>query len=108
VIVAVASNAVEHAAGVWLAWKARPDYAVSTILNSPLQIALLLTPVLVLISPALGPAHLVLVFQPMLVAALAVATLAVAIVIYDGEYSWLEGVSLVALYVIVASAFWWG
>ena len=29
-------------------------------------------------------------------------------VIYDGEYSWLEGVSLVALYVIVASAFWWG
>ena len=108
VIVAVASNAVEHAAGVWLAWKARPDYALSTILNSPLQIALVLTPVLVLASPALGPAPLVLVFKPMLVAALAIATLAVTIVIYDGEYSWLEGVSLVALYVVIASAFWWG
>lgn len=108
VIVAVASNAVEQAAGVWLAWKARPDYAISTILNSPLQIALLLTPVLVLISPALGPAHLLLVFQPMLVAALAIATLAVGVVTYDGEYSWLEGVALVALYAIIASAFWWG
>ena len=108
VIVAVASNAVEHAAGVWLAWKGRPDYAISTILNSPLQIALLLTPLLVLISPALGPTHLLLVFQPLLVAAVAISTLAVGIVIYDGEYSWLEGISLVALYAIIASAFWWG
>ena len=108
VIVAIAANAVEHAAGVWLAWKGRPDYAISTILNSPLQIALLLTPLLVLISPALGPAHLLLVFQPLLVAAVAIATLAVGIVIYDGEYSWLEGISLVALYAIIASAFWWG
>jgi Ca2+:H+ antiporter len=108
VIVAIASNAVENAAGIRFAWRARPDYAISTILNSPLQIALLLTPLLVLLSPALGPAHLLLVFPPLLVAALAISTVAVGIVIYDGEYSWLEGVSLIALYAIVASAFWWG
>jgi Ca2+:H+ antiporter len=30
------------------------------------------------------------------------------VVIYDGEYSWLEGVALIALYVIVATALWWG
>jgi Ca2+:H+ antiporter len=108
VIVAIASNAVENAAAVRFAWRARPDYAISATLNSPLQIALLLTPLLVLISPALGPAHLLLVFPPLLVAALAIATVAVGIVIYDGEYSWLEGVSLIALYAIVASALWWG
>jgi Ca2+:H+ antiporter len=108
VIVAVASNAVENAAGIRFAWKARPDYAISTILNSPLQIALLLTPVLVMVSPAIGPAHLTLVFPPLLVAALAVAVVVVAIVVYDGEYSWLEGVALIALYAIVATAFWWG
>ena len=108
VIVALASNAVENAAGIRFAWKARPDYAISTILNSPLQITLLLTPVLVLVSPLLGPAHLTLVFPTLLVAALAVAVVVVAIVVYDGEYSWLEGIALIALYVIVAAALWWG
>jgi Ca2+:H+ antiporter len=108
VIVAIASNAVENVAGIRFAWKARPDYAISTILNSPLQITLFLTPLLVLISPVIGPAHLTLVFPPLLVAALAVAVVVVAIVVYDGEYSWLEGVALIALYVVVAAAFWWG
>ncbi len=108
VIVAIASNAVENFAGVRFAWKARPDYAISTILNSPLQIALFLTPVLVLVSAFIGPQQLTLVFPPLLVAALAVAVVVVAVVVYDGEYSWLEGVALIALYVIVAAAFWWG
>jgi Ca2+:H+ antiporter len=108
VIVAIASNAVENAAGIRFAWKARPDLAISTILSSPLQITLFLTPVLVLVSPLIGPAHLTLVFPPLLVAALAVAVVVVGVVIYDGEYSWLEGVALIALYVIVATALWWG
>jgi Ca2+:H+ antiporter len=108
VIVAIASNAVENAAGIRFAWKARPDYAISTILNSPLQITLLLTPALVLVSPAIGPAHLTLVFPPLLVAALAVAVVVVTVVLYDGEYSWLEGAALIALYMIIAAAFWWG
>lgn len=108
VIVALASNAVENAAGIRFAWKARPDYAISTILNSPLQITLLLTPVLVLVSPLIGPSHLTLVFPPLLVVALAVAVVVVAVVVYDGEYSWLEGVALIALYVIVAASLWWG
>jgi Ca2+:H+ antiporter len=108
VIVAIASNAVENAAGVRFAWKARPDYAISTILSSPLQITLLLTPVLVLVSPLIGPAQLTLVFPPLLVASLAVAIVVVTVVVYDGEYSWLEGAALIALYAIVAAAFWWG
>ena len=108
VIVALASNAVENAAGIRFAWKARPDLAISTILNSPLQITLFLIPVLVLVSPLIGPAHLPLVFPPLLVAALAVGVVVVGVVVYDGEYSWLEGVALIALYVIVATAFWWG
>jgi Ca2+:H+ antiporter len=108
VIVAIASNGVENAVGIRFAWKARPDFAISTILNSPLQIALFLTPVLVLVSPVVGPHHLTLVFPLLLVAALAVAVVVVAIVVYDGEYSWLEGTALIALYVIVAAALWWG
>jgi len=108
VIVAIASNAVENAVGIRFALKARPDYAISAILNSPLQIALLLTPVLILLSRVVGPQQLTLVFPPLLVAALAVAAILVVVVIYDGEYTWLEGVALIAVYGIIATAFWWG
>lgn len=108
VIIAIASNAVENVAGIRFAWRARPDYAISAILNSPLQVTLLLTPLLVLVSPVIGPAHLTLVFSPLLIAAVAIAVVVVTVVVYDGEYSWLEGVALIALYALSAAAFWWG
>jgi Ca2+:H+ antiporter len=108
VVVAIASNAVEHVVGIRFALKAKPQYAISTTLNSPLQVALLLTPILVLLSRFVGPTQLNLVFPPLLVAALGVSVVAVALIIYDGEYTWIEGVALVALYCIVAAAFWWG
>jgi Ca2+:H+ antiporter len=108
VIVAVASNAVENAVGVRFALRAKPAYALSTTLASPLQVALLLTPVLVLLSAGVGPHALTLVFPPLLVAALGLATLVVVVVVYDGEYTWIEGVALLGLYVIVATAFFWG
>lgn len=108
VVVAIASNAVENAVGVRFAWKAKPEYAISTTLNSPLQVALLLTPVLVLVSRAVGPAKLTLVFPPLLVVALAISTVVVTVVIYDGEYTWIEGVALIGLYCLLVSAFWWG
>ncbi len=108
VIVAIASNAVEHVVGIRFAMKAKPEYAISTTLNSPLQVALLLTPVLVLLSRVVGPTQLNLVFPPLLVAALAMSTLVVAVIIYDGEYTWIEGMALIALYCIIATTFWWG
>jgi Ca2+:H+ antiporter len=108
VIVAIASNAVEHVVGIRFALRAKPEYAISTTLNSPLQVALLLTPVLVLLSPAVGPVKLTLVFPPLMVAALAVSSLVVTVIIYDGEYTWVEGVALIGLYCMVAASFWWG
>ncbi|MDQ6617254.1 MAG: sodium:proton exchanger [Actinomycetota bacterium] len=108
VIVAIASNAVENMVGIRFALSGRPDYALSTILNSPLQVALLLTPALVLISHLTGPTPLTLVFPTLEVAALALATIVVIVVLADGEYVWLEGVALIGLYGIVVAAFWWG
>lgn len=107
VVVAIASNAVENAVAVRFALKARPEFAMSMTLASPLQVALMLTPILVLVSRAIGPTPLSLVFPPLLVAAVGLATVVVVIVVYDGEYTWLEGVALLALYGIVAASVWW-
>ena len=50
VIVAIAGNAVENAAGLVLAYKGRSDLAISVVKNSVAQIAAFLFPLLVLIS----------------------------------------------------------
>ena len=73
-----------------------------------MQIALGLFPILVLLSYVLGGAILTFVLSPMLVAVLLLAVIVSAFIIYDGESIWLEGLALMGLYCIVASAFWWG
>lgn len=108
VIVAIAGNAVENVVGVQLAAKNESEYAFSIILNSPIQIALVLAPVLVLVSQIFGLASLTLVFGPMLIVALLVAVVLAAIIAFDGESTWLEGAALIALYCIIAASFWWG
>jgi len=108
VIVAIAGNAVENVVGIQFAARDKPDYAVSVILNSSLQVALGLTPALVLLSFVLGATHLTLVLPGLLLAALGLAAGIGALIVYDGESTWLEGLALIGLYGIIAAAFWWG
>jgi Ca2+:H+ antiporter len=108
VIVAIAGNAVENVVGIQLAARNKSDTALSVILNSPLQIALVLAPVLVLLSPVIGGATFTLVFPALLVTSVVAAILAVSFVIVDGESEWLEGAALLGLYVVIAASFWWG
>jgi Ca2+:H+ antiporter len=107
VVVAIAGNAIENVVGIQLAYRNQANYALSVIINSPLQVALVLAPALVLLSFLTGTA-LTLVFAPMLVVAVAITVLTVSVVVLDGESNWLEGATLVALYCIIAAAFWWG
>ena len=108
VVVAIAGNAVENVVGIKLARQNKPDYAVSVIVNSPVQIALVLAPLLVLLSPLVGGAVFTLAFAPLLIAAVFIAMLVVTVIVLDGESTWLEGVALVGLYVVIATSFWWG
>jgi Ca2+:H+ antiporter len=108
VIVAIAGNAVENVVGIKLAIKNKMDYAISVVLNSSLQIALALIPILVLLSFFFTPVTLTLVLPPLLVVCLALAAILSALIVYDGESNWLEGVALIGLYVMIALSFWWG
>jgi Ca2+:H+ antiporter len=107
VVVAIAGNAIENAVGLQLTFRNQADYALSVIIHSPLQAALLVAPALVLISLATATT-LTLVFAPLLVATLVVAVLLVTFIVFDGESNWLEGVILIGLYLIIATLFWWG
>jgi Ca2+:H+ antiporter len=107
VVVAIAGNAVENVVGVQLAARNRPDFAISVIVNSALQVALLLTPLLVFGSLFFATT-LTLVFPTLLAIALLLAAGITAIVVYDGESTWEEGAILVGLYIVIAASFWWG
>ena len=107
VVVAIAGNAVENVVGIQLAARNQADYALSIILQSPVQIALVLAPVLVLVAPLVG-ATFTLVLSPLLVVSLVLSVVIIVLVVNDGESNWLEGASLLVLYALIATAFWWG
>lgn len=107
VIVAIAGNAVENVVGVRLAYTNESDSALSVILQSPVQIAMTVAPVLVLLSPVVG-ASFTLVLPPLLLVALLLAVVVTVLVVFDGKSNWLEGAALITLYAVVATSFWWG
>ncbi len=108
VIVAIAGNAVENVVGITAAARNESDLAVSLILNSSLQIALLLIPALVLISIFLGGPMLTLVAPPLLITSLGLAAVLGALIVSDGESNYVEGFALIGLYVIIAGSVWFG
>jgi Ca2+:H+ antiporter len=108
VIVAIAGNAIENVVGVQLAARNQSEYAFSVVINSPLQIALVLAPLLVILSQVFGIAALTLVFSPLLIVSLVIAVSITIVITFDGESNWIEGASMIAVYVVIAGAFWWG
>ncbi|MDH4131925.1 MAG: calcium/proton exchanger [Gemmatimonadota bacterium] len=108
IVIPLIGNAAEHATAVVVAKKGKMDLALQIALGSSTQIALLIAPLLVFIGlvtvPASSGVQMDLVFQPMAVLGLGLATLLASIVTLDGESNWFEGVQLLALYALVAIA----
>jgi Ca2+:H+ antiporter len=107
VVVAIAGNAVENVVGVQLAARNQPEFAISVIMNSSLQVALALTPAIVFLS-LFFDTHLMLTFPVLLAFSLVLAGILATVIVVDGESTWQEGVILVGLYVVIAASFWWG
>lgn len=108
VVVAIAGNAVENVVGIRLAAEGKADLAVSVVLNSALQVAVVLIPVLILVSFAFGQTPFTLAIPPILAVALFASILVVTVVTVDGRADIVDGTALIGLYVIIAAIFWWG
>jgi Ca2+:H+ antiporter len=108
IVIPIIGNAAEHATAVVVARKGKLDLALQIALGSSTQVALLVAPLLVFAGALLGPdsagRYLNLVFTPLEVVAVGLATLLGAIVTLDGESHWFEGVQLLALFALVAIA----
>ncbi len=105
IAVAIIGNAAEHSTAILMAMKNQMDLAYHIAVGSSMQIALFVAPVLVFLSYAIGsPMDLVFTTFEVITVGLAVAI--VSLVAADGESNWMEGVLLLAVYVIFAIAFY--
>jgi len=104
-VVAILGNAAEHATAVTVALKNRMDLSLSIAIGSSIQVAMFVAPVLMLLSFFIGPAPMDLAFSAGLVLAVLLAVLITGQVASDGRSDWLEGVQLLAVYVVLGLTF---
>lgn len=106
VLLAVVGGAAESGAAIAMARKNKMDLAVGIAMGSSIQIALFVTPVLVLSSRLIAPRRLTLSFSRVEIGALFLGVLIGVLVAGEGRSHWFKGVQLLAFYLILAAMFY--
>ncbi|KAG9377983.1 Calcium/proton exchanger [Pyrenophora tritici-repentis] len=106
ILLPIVGNAAEHATAVTVAIKDKMDLAIGVAVGSSMQIALLVFPLIVILGWILGKDCMTLYFDTFQIATLFVSVLLVNYLIQDGKSHWLEGILLMASYIIIALAAW--
>ena len=105
VIVALVGNAAEHFSAIVLAADDKMDAAIGIAVGSSTQIALFVAPTLVFLSYLIAPQPMDLLFTTFELVAIALSVLSIAFIAHDGETNWIEGVQLLAVYLILSLGF---
>jgi len=102
IVVALVGGAAEMAVAFSAARKDRLDLSVAIALGSASQIALFVSPVLVLLSYVVGPTPMNLQFWPGAVVMVFAATVVAAFITSSGRSAWFFGVLLLLVYAVFA------
>ena len=105
IILPIIGNAAEHSSAILFAMKNKMDLAITIALGSTIQVALLVAPLLVLLSLLVGQPMDLVLHNPFELAAVIAGVVIAASVASDGETNWLEGALLLGLYLILGFAF---
>ncbi|KAL8828701.1 MAG: hypothetical protein Q9170_006487 [Blastenia crenularia] len=103
IVLPIVGNAAEHVTAVTVASKNKMDLAIGVAVGSSIQIALFVTPVVVLLGWALQK-DMSLYFSLFETISLFVSAFIINFLILDGKTNYLEGALLIAAYVIIALA----
>jgi len=105
ILIPIVGNAAEHVTACVVAVKNKMDLAMGVAIGSSIQIALLVTPALVMLGWAIGQ-PMTLHFEMFETIAFALSVMVVTYTVQDGKSNYLEGAMLLGLYLIIAVAFW--
>lgn len=103
IILPIVGNAAEHATAVTVASKNKMDLAIGVALGSSIQIALFVTPIIVLLGWCLEK-DMSLYFSLFETVSLFASAFIVNFLMLDGRSNYLEGALLIAAYVIISVA----
>ena len=103
ILIPIIGNAEEHTTAIIMARKDQMDVALEIALGSSLQIILFVAPILIFISLFFKPMSIV--FNEFELVALIASVVIANKVSHDGECNWLEGVQLLAVYLIISASF---
>ena len=106
ILVAIVGNAAEHSTAILMAAKNKMDISFAIAAGSSIQIALFVAPLLVFLSYFIGPQPMDLRFTGLEVFSVGISVGILALIAQDGESHWMEGVQLLAVYLILALAFY--
>ena len=106
ILVAIIGNAAEHSTAVLVALKNKMDLSLNIAIGSSMQVALFVAPVLVFASYLFGK-PMDLIFTPLEVVTITASVAVVALIAQDGESNWMEGILLLAVYIILGLTFFW-
>ena len=104
ILVPLFGNAAEHFTAVTVAGKNKMDLSVGIAIGSSIQIALFVSPIMVLLGWVLG-VPMTLQFGTFETLVTFMAVIITNFIIQDGESNWLEGSMLLITYAIIALAF---
>jgi Ca2+:H+ antiporter len=105
ILVPLVGGAAEYLTAIRVAAKNNMDLAISISMGSSLLVALLIVPTLVLVGQAIGQ-PMDLNFNLFEVVAIIIALALVNLISLDGRSNWLEGVLLLATFVVLGTAFY--
>lgn len=105
VLIPIVGNAAEHVTAVVVAYKDKMDLAIGVAIGSSLQIALFVTPFLVILGWIID-IPMTLHFQTFETVAFFISGLVVTLLIQDGKSNYLEGGMCLGMYIILALAFY--
>jgi len=104
-VLAVVGNAAEYISALYFARRDRMGLVLSITVGSSIQVALLVAPVLVLVSYLMGRPMDLVFANPLELVAVAGAAFIVNAIAVDGETVWFEGMLLLAVYAVLGLAF---
>ncbi|KUI55730.1 Vacuolar calcium ion transporter [Cytospora mali] len=105
ILIPIVGNAAEHVTACVVAIKDKMDLAMGVAVGSSVQIALLVTPFLVLLGWVMDK-PMDLQFETFETVSFFISVLIVTYVVQDGKSNYLEGAMLFSLYIIIAVAFY--
>jgi Ca2+:H+ antiporter len=105
IVLALVGTVADLFSAVWFARQDRMGLVMSICIGSAIQVALVVAPLLVILSWLIGSPMTLVFKDPLDLFAIAGAAFIVNAITSDGETTWFEGVLLVGVYVVLGAAF---